>query len=34
MVIGVTLMVNRFATALVLPTSPDTLDRLAVEGRL
>ncbi|PZS21878.1 MAG: hypothetical protein DLM61_27260 [Pseudonocardiales bacterium] len=34
MVIGVTLMLNRFATALALPTSPDTLDRLAVEGLL
>lgn len=32
MVIGVTLMLNRFATALALPTSPDTHERLAAEG--
>jgi AhpD family alkylhydroperoxidase len=33
-VIGVTLLLNRFATALALPTAPDTLDRLAAEGLL
>jgi len=32
MVVGVTLMLNRFATALALPTSAETLDRLATEG--
>lgn len=31
-VIGVTLMLNRFATALALPTGTVTLDRLAAEG--
>lgn len=31
-VIGATLLLNRFATALGLPTSPDTLDRLSREG--
>ncbi|MBN9098182.1 MAG: carboxymuconolactone decarboxylase family protein [Pseudonocardia sp.] len=31
-VIGATLLLNRFATALGLPTSADTLDRLAREG--
>lgn len=30
--VGATLMLNRFATALGLPTSPDTLDRLSEEG--
>lgn len=33
-VIGVTLLLNRFATALALPTSPDTRDRLTQEGLL
>jgi len=33
-VIGVTLLLNRFATALALPTSNDTSDRLAREGLL
>ncbi|MBB6375814.1 AhpD family alkylhydroperoxidase [Pseudonocardia eucalypti] len=33
-VIGTTLMLNRFATALALPTSPDTLARLTAEGLL
>lgn len=31
-VIGVTLLLNRFATALALPSSPETLNRLAVGG--
>lgn len=31
-VIGVTLLLNRFATALALPSSPETLVRLAAEG--
>jgi len=31
-VIGVTLMLNRFATALELPVATQTLDRLAAEG--
>jgi alkylhydroperoxidase family enzyme len=31
-VVGATLLLNRFATALALPTSPDTLVRLAAEG--
>ncbi len=31
-VIGATLMLNRFATALGLPTSDDTLARLTTEG--
>ncbi|MGH3570634.1 MAG: carboxymuconolactone decarboxylase family protein [Pseudonocardiaceae bacterium] len=34
MVIGVTLMLNRFATALALPTAAQTTDRLAREGLL
>lgn len=29
---GATMMLNRFCTALELPTSPGTLDRLAAEG--
>ncbi len=32
MVIGATLMLNRFATALALPTGEAVLDRLAAEG--
>jgi AhpD family alkylhydroperoxidase len=32
MVVGATLLLNRFATALALPTSPDTLARLGAEG--
>lgn len=32
MLVGATLMLNRFATSLGLPTSPDTLQRLADEG--
>lgn len=32
MVVGATLMLNRFATALNLPTSADTRDRLSSEG--
>jgi len=31
-VIGVTLLLNRFATALALPSSAETLSRLAAEG--
>ncbi|MDD7941035.1 carboxymuconolactone decarboxylase family protein [Actinomycetospora lutea] len=31
-VVGATLMLNRFATALALPTSPDALERLEKEG--
>ncbi len=31
-VVGATLLLNRFCTALALPTSPDTLARLAAEG--
>jgi AhpD family alkylhydroperoxidase len=31
-VIGATLLLNRFCTALQLPTSPGTLERLAAEG--
>lgn len=30
--VGATLLLNRFATALALPTGPDTTDRLAAEG--
>ena len=33
-VIGATLMLNRFATALALPSSPATLARLVAEGLL
>lgn len=33
-VVGATLMLNRFATALDLPTSPDVVDRLSREGLL
>jgi AhpD family alkylhydroperoxidase len=32
MLVGATLMLNRFATALALPTGPDTLARLDAEG--
>lgn len=32
LVIGATLLLNRFATALALPTAADTLDRLAAAG--
>lgn len=32
LVIGVTLLLNRFATALALPSSAETLDRLAAAG--
>jgi AhpD family alkylhydroperoxidase len=31
-VIGATMLLNRFCTALALPTSPGTLERLAAEG--
>ncbi len=34
MVIGATLMLNRYDTALALPTSAETLRRLAIEGLL
>lgn len=33
-VVGTTLMLNRFATALALPTSSDVLTRLSQEGLL
>lgn len=33
-VVGATLLLNRFATALALPTSPDVLTRLTTEGLL
>lgn len=33
-VVGTTLMLNRFATALALPTSPDVIGRLDQEGLL
>lgn len=33
-VVGVILLLNRFATALALPTSNDTHDRLTREGLL
>lgn len=33
-VVGTTLMLNRFATALALPTSPDVISRLDREGLL
>jgi len=33
-VVGATLMLNRFATALALPTSPDVTARLSHEGLL
>lgn len=33
-VVGATLMLNRFATALALPTAPDAVERLAQEGLL
>ena len=33
-VVGVTLMLNRYATALALPTAPEAIDRLAQEGLL
>jgi AhpD family alkylhydroperoxidase len=32
MTVGATVMLNRYATALALPTAPDTLRRLAREG--
>lgn len=34
MLVGATLMLNRYATSLQLPTSPDTLERLREEGLL
>ena len=33
-VVGATLMLNRYATALALPTAPEALERLAQEGLL
>jgi len=30
--VGTTLLLNRFATALAVPTGPDTMSRLATEG--
>lgn len=33
-VVGTTLMLNRFATALALPSAPDVLERLTAEGLL
>jgi hypothetical protein len=33
-VVGATLLLNRFATALALPTSPEVIGRLSGEGLL